>query len=487
MTRDRDYEPLPPQPALAFAHAIPPAPLAWLWPHRIPHAQLTLLVGEPGAGKSLLAIDLAARISTGRPWPDQPTPSPALALPAPPDTPLLEHPAPPSDTDDIVVTAAESDAPPTCDPPSPPRQSDLHFPWQPNPFFAYDPPPPGAPPQPGAAIIASAEDHPAEVLIPRLQAAGANLNRIAILYGVHPQPDRRDSVSRLILPDHFQALEGAVCRTPGARLLILDPLHAFLSPAACGNPAILTSLLNRLADYARIFNLAILAVAHLSKCSRARTFYRVRGSVPLVATARAAHLLTADPDDPDRRLLVPFKSVHALRPPPLAFRITAAPPPDPSPDQFPDLPPDLPPDPRPNPRPELELRPDHRPDPRPVPHPDQRRDLRSDPRPDQRRDLRSDPRPVPRLEWTPTPSNYADRLASDLLDADPDAYSALSEACNWLTTYLLDGPRPAADLIRDSRTAGLCLRTLKTAKRLLRIRSRRALGGPGWLWVADQN
>jgi hypothetical protein len=47
------------------ARAVP-----WLWPCRIPSGRLTLLVGRPSAGKSLLTCDLAARITTGGPWPD---------------------------------------------------------------------------------------------------------------------------------------------------------------------------------------------------------------------------------------------------------------------------------------------------------------------------------------------------------------------------------------------------------------------------------
>ena len=45
-------------------------PLHWLWKKRIPLGQLTILDGDPGLGKSLLTIDLAARITTGRPMPD---------------------------------------------------------------------------------------------------------------------------------------------------------------------------------------------------------------------------------------------------------------------------------------------------------------------------------------------------------------------------------------------------------------------------------
>jgi hypothetical protein len=45
-------------------------PLTWLWPGYIPAGKITLLDGDPEAGKSLLTIDLAARLSRGRPMPD---------------------------------------------------------------------------------------------------------------------------------------------------------------------------------------------------------------------------------------------------------------------------------------------------------------------------------------------------------------------------------------------------------------------------------
>jgi hypothetical protein len=53
-----------------FLNDFPSRPVDWLWQDRIPLAALTLLEGDPGIGKSLLALDLAARVSSGRPMPD---------------------------------------------------------------------------------------------------------------------------------------------------------------------------------------------------------------------------------------------------------------------------------------------------------------------------------------------------------------------------------------------------------------------------------
>lgn len=44
--------------------------LNWLWPGRIPLGKLTMLVGDPGLGKSFLSLYIAARVSNGGYWPD---------------------------------------------------------------------------------------------------------------------------------------------------------------------------------------------------------------------------------------------------------------------------------------------------------------------------------------------------------------------------------------------------------------------------------
>src|SRR5438477_12129013 len=45
-------------------------PVAWLWPGRLALGKLAMLDGDPGVGKSLVTLDLCARLSTGQPFPD---------------------------------------------------------------------------------------------------------------------------------------------------------------------------------------------------------------------------------------------------------------------------------------------------------------------------------------------------------------------------------------------------------------------------------
>lgn len=51
---------------------VEPCSIRWLWPDRIPQARLTVLAGDGGVGKSFLSLAIAATLSRGAAWPDQP-------------------------------------------------------------------------------------------------------------------------------------------------------------------------------------------------------------------------------------------------------------------------------------------------------------------------------------------------------------------------------------------------------------------------------
>ncbi len=50
---------------------IEPEEVSWLWPGRVFQGKLNMLVGHPDSGKSFIAVDMAARVSTGEKWPDR--------------------------------------------------------------------------------------------------------------------------------------------------------------------------------------------------------------------------------------------------------------------------------------------------------------------------------------------------------------------------------------------------------------------------------
>jgi hypothetical protein len=56
-----------------------PVRIRWLWDGRLPAGKLTLFDGDPHQGKSLLTLDLVARLTSGRPLPEADSPSEPVA------------------------------------------------------------------------------------------------------------------------------------------------------------------------------------------------------------------------------------------------------------------------------------------------------------------------------------------------------------------------------------------------------------------------
>jgi len=59
---------------------VAPERVTWLWQDYLPIGKLVVLDGDPGVGKSMLTVDLAARVSTGSPMPDRTAPVKGAAL-----------------------------------------------------------------------------------------------------------------------------------------------------------------------------------------------------------------------------------------------------------------------------------------------------------------------------------------------------------------------------------------------------------------------
>ena len=57
-------------PLMTSLAGVEPQPVEWLWPNFIPFGKATMISGDPNVGKTWLALDIAARLSRGLPWPD---------------------------------------------------------------------------------------------------------------------------------------------------------------------------------------------------------------------------------------------------------------------------------------------------------------------------------------------------------------------------------------------------------------------------------
>jgi hypothetical protein len=177
--------------------------------------------------------------------------------------------------------------------------------------------------EPGGVVLMSAEDDPADTILPRLNAAGADVSRITILRGVF----RGDGKSTPTTLEHIDVLADALERTPNAKLLVIDPISAYHPKGSDShNNTDVRGMLVPLVELAARMGVAVLVVTHLNKSGQSKSITRFMGSLALPAAARAAWAVVEDQADRSRRKLLPVKNNLAHDTHGLGFRIGGDPP-----------------------------------------------------------------------------------------------------------------------------------------------------------------
>jgi hypothetical protein len=169
---------------------------------------------------------------------------------------------------------------------------------------------------PGNVILLSAEDGVADTIRPRLDALGADVARIhhlAVLQaGEH---------ERAVQLADTAALEWAI-RETDARLMVIDPIAAYLGSTDAHRDAEVRGLMAPLAALAERTNAAILGLMHLAKSTQRPAIYRAVGSIAFAAAARVVLAVAADPERDDRRIMAAIKSNLAAAPAALAYTLS---------------------------------------------------------------------------------------------------------------------------------------------------------------------
>lgn len=172
---------------------------------------------------------------------------------------------------------------------------------------------------PAGAVILSAEDGVADTIRPRLEAAGADLERIVALTAIVDADGERMPG----LPVDLAAIEAGI-RKVAAALVIVDPLMAYLpSDVNAHRDQDVRRALAPLAAMADRTGAAILCIRHLNKQAGGHALYRGGGSIGIIGAARVGLLVATDPDDEGRRIVAVTKNNLAAAPPSLAFQLVA--------------------------------------------------------------------------------------------------------------------------------------------------------------------
>jgi len=171
----------------------------------------------------------------------------------------------------------------------------------------------------GHVVILSAEDGAEDTIRPRLEAAGAALERLHALAHVSESGIERC----LEIPRDLALVEQQLAEVD-ARLLIIDPLAAFLCGRDANKDQAIRRVLYQLSGIAERRRCAVVCMRHLNKSSGGKALYRGNMSIGVIGHARAGLLVAPDPDDASARILAVTKCNLAAPPPSLRFRLVAA-------------------------------------------------------------------------------------------------------------------------------------------------------------------
>jgi hypothetical protein len=179
----------------------------------------------------------------------------------------------------------------------------------------------------GNVILLSAEDDIGDTIRPRLDAAEADVSRVHVLTMIVSLDDKGQPTRRgFSLAEDLEALDALLTRLPETRLVIVDPISAYLGGSVDShNNSEIRGILAPLAELAARRKVAVLAVSHLNKGGQLNALYRASGSLAFVAAARSVYLVARDPNEPTRRLFLPIKNNLAPELPGLAYSVVESP------------------------------------------------------------------------------------------------------------------------------------------------------------------
>jgi hypothetical protein len=161
------------------------------------------------------------------------------------------------------------------------------------------------------------EDEIDAILRPRLDALGADPAAI------HARDTVNHDFLDLSTPADIAKLDDMVLAFR-PRLLVIDPIQAFLGRTDLYRPNEVRAALASLLRLAHRRRLALLVLRHITKARTARSLYAGQGSIDFAAAARSVLLAGATPDNPDLHALIHIKSNLSVPGPSLAYRLDPA-------------------------------------------------------------------------------------------------------------------------------------------------------------------
>jgi hypothetical protein len=175
----------------------------------------------------------------------------------------------------------------------------------------------------GSTLYLSSEDDAADTIVPRLKAAGADMDQVSILSSMV----KVEGKSRVFnLADDLKKLGRTIADERAAgrdvRLVIIDPISAYVGGGSKGDShknTEMRAMLTPLTEWAAEHGVAVIAITHFNKSGgNGNALYRVTDSLAFTAAARTVWL-TATMED--QKVMVKGKNNIGRDPGGLAYSI----------------------------------------------------------------------------------------------------------------------------------------------------------------------
>jgi hypothetical protein len=150
--------------------------------------------------------------------------------------------------------------------------------------------------EPCEVAILATEDDKDETIVPRLVAAGANLDRVRF-----PFPVQQEATSEweIALDRDLPLLKTYLQARPAVRLLVIDPVTSYIGEVDPNKPKEVRPFLNKLKTFAKEMDITVMLIMHLSKNPDVSALHRVGGAATWIEVPRAVWFFDLKPDQED--------------------------------------------------------------------------------------------------------------------------------------------------------------------------------------------
>jgi putative DNA primase/helicase len=167
-------------------------------------------------------------------------------------------------------------------------------------------------------LLASTEDDEDDTIIPRLMAAGANLDNVEIMDKLELEEvvmsanggviSRGKKTKKMLdLKLHTKLLKGIIKNHPDVALILLDPITAFLGVDECKDKEA-RPVLESIAEALKGSDCSLLGIIHSNKMTSGSAGDKVKGGSSMLGVPRAAWAIGRDPQDKTQRYMALIKA-----------------------------------------------------------------------------------------------------------------------------------------------------------------------------------